>query len=465
MANSYVRYTGDGVTTNRAVPFPYISQDHVSVTVDGVSTAFTWVNASTVSISPAPANGADIKVSRDSSSTERLVEYQVGTLNADDLNTDSLQAFYLAQEAVDRAGDAMGLTDDGDWDAEGLRVTNAGDAVDAQDLVTKAQLDAAAIAPVTPTAGSIANVPSGNLAGTTVQAALNELQGDVDTLTTSVAAKANTASPTFTGTPAVPTAAAKTSTTQAASTAFVTAAIVGVGSTSGLKIVRNATTSIADITADEAVLVDSSGQIIRHTAVSVSPNINTSGSAINARDQAGAFSTSTTVYLWLISDGTTIAGLASLSATAPTLPSGYTYKLLVGAWKTTSGSGTVLQAATQRGKTLRLDVGVKDVSAATCPTSGSATASTMSTVPTIATKALFLLWNNTGGQYYKVNHAAFTVVAHASLAGSAVELGSSVVDFPVEVLMATAQTLYWGGDSANATDIWTHGWDIPGNLG
>ena len=35
-------------------------------------------------------------------------------------------------------------------------------------------------------------------------------------------------------------------------------------------------------------------------------------------------------YLWLIYNGTTVQGLISLSSTAPTLPSGFTFKALVG---------------------------------------------------------------------------------------------------------------------------------------
>jgi hypothetical protein len=58
---------------------------------------------------------------------------------------------------------------------------------------------------------AITNTPAGNIAATTVQAAINEL----DTL------KAPLASPTFTGVPAAPTAASGTNTTQVATTAFV----------------------------------------------------------------------------------------------------------------------------------------------------------------------------------------------------------------------------------------------------
>lgn len=65
------------------------------------------------------------------------------------------------------------------------------------------------------TAAHIANTPAGGIAAVTVQNALNELDNE----------KAPLASPTFTGTPAAPTAAGGTSTTQIATTAFVAAAV------------------------------------------------------------------------------------------------------------------------------------------------------------------------------------------------------------------------------------------------
>jgi hypothetical protein len=61
------------------------------------------------------------------------------------------------------------------------------------------------------TAAQITNTPAGNISATNVQAAINELDTE----------KAALASPTFTGTPAAPTAAPATSTTQLATTAFV----------------------------------------------------------------------------------------------------------------------------------------------------------------------------------------------------------------------------------------------------
>lgn len=52
-----------------------------------------------------------------------------------------------------------------------------------------------------------------------------ELDDEFDAISTAIATKANSASPEFTGTPTVPTAASGTNTTQVASTAFVQAAV------------------------------------------------------------------------------------------------------------------------------------------------------------------------------------------------------------------------------------------------
>jgi hypothetical protein len=81
-----------------------------------------------------------------------------------------------------------------------------------------------------------------------------------------------------------------------------------------------------DITADELQLRDASGNFKTVSAVSVTIDFGTTGA--NALD-TGAQASSTWYYGWVIAkeDGT-VAGLGSTSATAPTMPSGYTYKAL-----------------------------------------------------------------------------------------------------------------------------------------
>ncbi len=83
------------------------------------------------------------------------------------------------------------------------------------------------------------------------------------------------------------------------------------------------------ITADSIILENVSGAYIEAKSVSLTLDLSTSGVA-NGLD-TGSIANATWYFIWAISDGTTNASLASLSSTAPTMPSGYTYKKLLGA--------------------------------------------------------------------------------------------------------------------------------------
>jgi len=83
-----------------------------------------------------------------------------------------------------------------------------------------------------------------------------------------------------------------------------------------------------DIDAGTIVLQDSSGNVHEANSVNLTADITASGA--NGLD-TGAEATSTWYYLWAIYNGTTVASLISASATAPTMPTGYTYKARVGA--------------------------------------------------------------------------------------------------------------------------------------
>lgn len=102
MANSFVQYTGDGSTTNFTVSFGYISTDHVTVKVNAVTTSFTWLDATTVVVSPAPANGATVEIRRATPTTTPVVDFQdAGTVTAAQLDLNTLQMLYISQEAAD----------------------------------------------------------------------------------------------------------------------------------------------------------------------------------------------------------------------------------------------------------------------------------------------------------------------------------------------------------------------------
>ena len=107
MANSKVTYTAGstGAGQTFAVTFSFINRSHVDVEVNGTSVAFTWNSDSEVAVTGTVTAGNTVLVIRVSSLTTRLVDYVDGSnLSETDLDTDSLQAFYLSQEAVDAFG-------------------------------------------------------------------------------------------------------------------------------------------------------------------------------------------------------------------------------------------------------------------------------------------------------------------------------------------------------------------------
>ena len=144
MANSFVRYTGNGSTTAFAIPFTYIDSAHLSCTVAGVSTTFT-LNAAgtTATLSSAPASGVAIEFRRKTSQTSRLTDYVAGSvLKETDLDTDSIQSFNMSQEAIDDAGDVIKLDNvDFQWDTQNKRLKNVADPTANTDAATKNYLE------------------------------------------------------------------------------------------------------------------------------------------------------------------------------------------------------------------------------------------------------------------------------------------------------------------------------------
>ena len=121
MANSFVRYTGDGATTTYSIPFSYRVAGDITVTIDGVaSSAFTYNAAgTTITFNSPPANSTAIEIRRTTSQTSRLTDYASGSvLTESDLDTDSTQSFFMSQEAIDDAGDKIKIDSaDFQWDA------------------------------------------------------------------------------------------------------------------------------------------------------------------------------------------------------------------------------------------------------------------------------------------------------------------------------------------------------------
>jgi len=214
MANSFVRYTGNGSTDAYAVPFSYRAQADVSVTIDGVATtAYTWNGAGTViTFTSPPADTTSIEIRRTTSQAARLVDYADGSvLKENDLDTDSFQGFYMGQEAIDDANDRIKLDNtDFQWDAQSKRIKSVADPTAAQDAVTKNYLEntwlstsdkadiatlagisglstlAANSANVTTVAGAIANVNTVATANTNITTVATNI-ASVNTVATDIA--------------------------------------------------------------------------------------------------------------------------------------------------------------------------------------------------------------------------------------------------------------------------------------
>lgn len=148
------------------------------------------------------------------------------------------------------------------------------------------------------------------------------------------------------------------------------------GTCKNLIVKRNASnpTYQVDIDADELILTNTSYAAYMATAVNLTADISVSGA--NGLD-TGTESANAWYYLWVISTGTVDAGLISASATSPTLPSGYTYKALVGAVYNSSGN---FVAFYQRDKSCSQATS----SLLSSGTETSATALTVTYVPSIA---------------------------------------------------------------------------------
>lgn len=143
MAFSYVRYTGNGSTTNYTFSFPYLSQDHIKVRIDGVLTnLFSFLNANTVQLFSALPVGAVLEIRRETPKDTSIVNFTDGSVLLErDLDLLAQFDLFLAQESADLAEDSMGLDATDRWDAELKKIGNLAGATAPDEAVNKGQLD------------------------------------------------------------------------------------------------------------------------------------------------------------------------------------------------------------------------------------------------------------------------------------------------------------------------------------
>lgn len=103
------------------------------------------------------------------------------------------------------------------------------------------------------------------------------------------------------------------------------------GSSSNLRGSVTGASAVVTVSADFVTLTNNIGEEKVLSGISITPSIAVSG--VNGLD-TGTSTLSTWYYVWAIWNGTTTAGLISLSSTAPTMPAGYTHKARVSEFRT-----------------------------------------------------------------------------------------------------------------------------------
>jgi hypothetical protein len=159
--DTYLTYTGDGITTDFTAPSFDDDTSEVCVSVNGVLqventdyTHNTMINQ--VQFVSAPTDGHPIVVRRNTPINTKLVDFFDGSINKEeDMDLAIDQLFNRLQELVDWIKDATlnKISTPGAWDAKGCRIINVGDPVDAKDAVNKEYVDA--LAGLTPPLGFV----------------------------------------------------------------------------------------------------------------------------------------------------------------------------------------------------------------------------------------------------------------------------------------------------------------------
>lgn len=102
MAVTQNTYTGNGSTVLYSFTFPYLEESDIKVQVNGsLTTAYTFANATTIQFNVAPANGAAIRIYRDTDTESLKATFFPGSaIRAQDLNENFNQTLYSNQEVL-----------------------------------------------------------------------------------------------------------------------------------------------------------------------------------------------------------------------------------------------------------------------------------------------------------------------------------------------------------------------------
>ena len=319
MANSFVRYTGNGSTDAYSIPFSYRSSADLVVTVAGVTKSITthWtLNGAGTTLTftggNTPADEAAIEIRRKTSQSTKLVDYSSGSvLTENDLDTDSDQAFFMAQEAIDDSGDVISLDNaDFQWTAQSKRIKLVADPTGAQDVATKNYTDTAGTSQVALATTQATNAATSATSAASSATTATTKASEASTSATNAATSATTAT--------TKASEASTSATSAASSATTATTKASEASTSASNAATSATNAGNSATA-AATSETNAGNSATAAATSATNAGNSetaaATSATNAASSATAAASSATSASGSATTATTKASEASTSAT------------------------------------------------------------------------------------------------------------------------------------------------------
>lgn len=281
MAVTQNTYTGNGSTTNYSFTFPYLETTDIKVSLNGtVTTAYTLANATTVQFNTAPANGAAIRIYRETDDSSLQATFYPGSaIRSSDLNDNFTQNLYVTQEANNVSAAATTTAN--------TALTNSNTAIStansAVSTANTASSNASAAVSTANTASSNASaaVSTANTASTNASAAVSTANAATATANS---AAADAATAIATANSAVSTANAATATANTASTNASTAvSTANAASTAANNAVTTANSAVT--TAGNAVTTANSAV---STANSATSTANTALSTANAAASAVA---------------------------------------------------------------------------------------------------------------------------------------------------------------------------------
>lgn len=231
------------------------------------------------------------------------------------------------------------------------------------------------------------------------------------------------------------------------------------GAFQNLRLSATGSSSAVAVTADGLVLRNSSNQYTTLTSVNLASLVTGSASGSANSLDTGAWANSTWYYVYVIWNGTTTAGLFSLSATAPTLPSGYTYFARVGAIRTQAATNFNPLAFRQAGRKVRYVVAgnvtaLPQIAGASVGNPDTPTWVSQSTAnvapPTIAAISVMAISAASGSKVICAPSNAYGAYGSTTnpppVASGAASAANVVATVNYDMVLETANTVFWASN-------------------